>query len=116
MKFINYIMAAVTLLVSAPATASVDDVVMDIDLGAHQTRLKGVDIQSGHSIIDVFAVDGTSKFNCKYIDVNGDVVLAKNNVSICRGDIDLKLPWRITVKVFNLEDKPIKYRIHVFGK
>lgn len=114
MKFIGAVLVALVTLIPSSSLAEGDEVTVIGTLKAHETKLRGIDIMAGKSIVDVYPADDKAKISCQYIDANGKVGLDQADVNICRGAANLSLPWHLTVKVTNLQDKEIDYRIHVY--
>ena len=110
MKLFTSILAAI-LFISTTALAY--DWTYVGPVKAHSTREKVVDLPSGKSIVEVWAV-GDEKITCVFVDKGtGNVAYEAKDTIRCVGGANLALPARILVRITNNGDKDIESRIQV---
>ena len=105
-------MCAAIVSFSATALAAYDMMYMT-HAKAGETKELPVAIPSGKSLIDVWAVDGSS-ISCVFIDKGtGNVAYEAKNVQRCVGNADLTLPATAKAQITNNGNKEAELRIWV---
>ena len=109
MKSITII--ATILLITVTAFAY--DMTYLTSVKAHSTTQMSVDLPSGKSVTEVWAV-GDEKINCTFIDKGtGNIAYQAKDTQKCVGVANLALPANILAKIDNTNDKNIDIRIQV---
>jgi hypothetical protein len=116
MKYISSLIVAAVVSISALSAARVDDLTILGRLDPHGSVNHRVNLQQGNTTIEVFNGNAATKISCLYMDVDGSPVLEQKNVYHCLGNVKDKtvtIPWHLTVRVTNEEEKEIDYKIWV---
>jgi len=113
MKKIATVLGIGVILIATTASA-VEDWTMLGSIKANASVDRQVTLPAGQLTLEVFPSKDTSKITCQFIH-NGSVVIEQKDTNHCKISPLLLDMVSINVKVINLDNKDIDYKIWIHG-
>lgn len=114
MNFIKILLICLIVLITTTANAQSYKKELTISgaLQPHESFVHRVPLKEGKTRIEAYATDG-SIISCQFMDSNGNVLLDQKDTTYCVGNADISLPWYLSIKLTNSQNKMIDYRVDV---